>query len=214
MLRILLSLLLASGVVGGALAQSAPGAGTYSATVPVAGTGDAQRDAAIANALVQVLQHVAPGFSASPDLLSQAPGYVRDFRYQRAESGGGLELQVDFDPGAIARLAGAGSTGTVASAGTAAGASQPTATQGGSGNLWVTGIGDSHAFASLLSTLRADGALHDVTPVAADGDGVLLSLDYDQPLATVLAGLTGPGGHFAPDPQPHPGADASLHWLP
>ena len=87
-------------------------------------------------------------------------------------------------------------------------------TQGGSGTLWVDGIDNSHAFASLLSALRADTALHDVIPVAAEGDGVLLQLGFDQPLATVLAGLTAPNGHLAMEQQPHPGADASLRWMP
>lgn len=209
MLRVLLSLVLALGVAGGALAQSTPDAGPYSATVPVAGTGDAARDAAITSALAQVLQQVAPGFSPTPDLLAQAPSYVRDFRYRRATSGNGLELQVDFDPGAIGRIAGAGGA---AGASPATGAS--TAAQPGSGTLWVGGIADSHAFASLLSVLRADSALHDVTPIAADGDGVLLSLGLDEPLDTVLAALTGPGGHLVPDPQLHPGADAAVRWVP
>ncbi|WHZ20866.1 MAG: hypothetical protein OJF55_003015 [Rhodanobacteraceae bacterium] len=226
MLRILLSLLLASGLVAGAAAQTAPpaSAGTspaasanlYSATVPVAGTSDAQRNAAISAAFTQVLQQLSPGFAATPDMLAQASGYVRDFHYRRAASGPGLELQVDFDPGAVGRLV-AANQGSSAAAGTAAPASGTTAAvaaQDGSGTLWVDGIGDSHAFASLLSTLRGDSALHDVVPVAAQGDGVLLHVSFDQPLATVLAGLAGPGGHLTPEAQPHPGADASLRWEP
>ncbi|HEU0277169.1 MAG TPA: DUF2066 domain-containing protein, partial [Rhodanobacteraceae bacterium] len=85
-------------------ASPAPQANPYSATVPVAGTSDAQRSAAIAAALTQVLQQVSPGFVAAPDVLAQAPGYVRDFHYQRAATGAGLQLQVDFDPGAVGRL--------------------------------------------------------------------------------------------------------------
>ncbi|HEX5487520.1 MAG TPA: DUF2066 domain-containing protein, partial [Rhodanobacteraceae bacterium] len=82
------------------------------------------------------------------------------------------------------------------------------------GTLWVGGIDNSHAFASLLATLRGDSALHDVIPVAASGDGVLLRLTSDQPLATALAALTTPAGHLAPAVQPHPGADAALRWTP
>lgn len=230
--RILMLGLLALGVAAAASAQNAPPPGSapasatapaanpYSATVPVAGTSDAQRNTAIAAALTQVLQQVAPGFAPGPDVLAQAPGYVRNLRYSRAASGTGLQLQVDFDPGAISRLvaqAQGGAAGTVAGAATpAAGASAAAAAggQGGSGTLWVGGIDNSHAFASLLSMLRGDPVLHDVTPVAADGDGVLLSLRFDQPLATVIEGLSGPAGHLAPEPQRHAGADASARWIP
>lgn len=227
MLRILLSLLLASGLATGAAAQTTPpptGAGAagspapanpYSATVPVAGTSDAQRNDAISAAFTQVLQQVSPGFAATPDVLGKASGYVRDFRYRRAASGNGLELQVDFDPGAVGRLVAANQGGAaVAGASPATGSTTAAGSQGGSGTLWVDGIGDSHAFASLLSTLRGDSALHDVTPIGAQGDGVLLQVGFGQPLATVLAGLAGPGGHLVPATSPHPGADASLHWTP
>jgi uncharacterized protein len=228
MLRIPLSLLLALGVAALAAAQTtapppanaapqpaAAPANPYSATVPVAGTSDAQRNAAIAAALAQVLQRVSPGFAASPDVLAQASGYVRNFRYSRAASGNGLQMQVDFDPGAVTRLIAANpGAGAVAGASPATGSTAATPAQGGSGTLWVDGIDNSHAFASLLSTLRADNALHDVMPVGAEGQGVLLQLSYDQPLATVLAGLTAPNGHLAVEPQPHPGADAALRWIP
>lgn len=211
------------GVAGMAMAQTPPAANTgaaapanpYSATVPVAGTSDAQRNTAIANALVQVLQQVSPGISASTDELAQASGYVRDFHYRRAASGSGLELQVDFDPGAIGRLV-AAEQAAAASAGAppAVGGTAAAVAQGGSGNIWVNGIDNSHAFASLLSTLRGDDQLHDVMPVGAHNDGVMLHLGFDRPLATVLAGLTGPGGHLTAEAQPHPGADAALRWVP
>jgi hypothetical protein len=149
-------------------------------------------------------------------VLAQASGYVRNFRYSRAASGNGLQLQVDFDPGAVSRLIAANPTaGAIAGGGApAAGATTAAAAQGGSGTLWVDGIDNSHAFASLLSLLRGDTALHDVIPVVAEGDGVLLQLGFDQPLATVLAALTAPNGHLAMERQPHPGADASLRWMP
>jgi hypothetical protein len=231
MLRFSLFLLLALGMAATAAAQTTmsaqagagatpapagdPASNAYSATVPVAGTSDAQRNAAISAAFTQVLQQVSPGFVASPDMLAQASGYARDYHYRRAASGNGLELQVDFDPGAVNRLIAVNPGGAVAaSSSPAAGSTAAPAAQSGSGTLWVGGIDNSHAFASLLSTLRGDSALHDVTPVGADGKGVLLHLGFDQPLATVLSGLTGPGGHLTEDPQPHPGADASLRWVP
>lgn len=216
MMRILLSLLLVVGTVGAASAQTAADSpGSYSATVPVAGTSDVQRNEAMSVALGNVLQQVSPGFVATPDVLAQASGYVRDFHYRRAASGG-LELQVDFDPGAIGRMIAQGQSSAVAAAqpGSAGSTGVPAAASGGSGTLWVGGIDNSHAFASLLAVLRGDAALHDVIPVAASGDGVLVRLTSDLPLATVLAALTGPTGHLAPALQPHPGADAALRWTP
>lgn len=193
---------------------AAPVADPYAATVPVAGTSDAQRNDAIAAAFNQVLQQVSPGFVASPDLVAKAAGWVRSARYRRAASGQGLELQVEFDSGAVGRaLAAAPPPPPATSAPPGSSASPPPVPVGGSGSLWVDGIDSSHAFASLLATLRGNSALHDVTPIAASGDGVLLHLAFDQPLTTVLAALTGPAGHLAPAPQAHPGADASLHWL-
>lgn len=221
MMRVLLPLLLAVGVACAATAQvagepAAPGAqaGPYSATVAVAGTSDEQRTAAISNALAQVLEQVSPGFAASPDMLANASGYVRNYHYRRA-AGGGLELQVDFDPGAVSRLvaqSGGAAAGSGGEPGTAS--SSAAVAQGGTGTIWVGGLDNSHAFAALLSLLRGDPALHDVVPVATRGDGVLVQLGYDQPLDGVIADLTGPGGHLAEDPQPHPGADAALRWVP
>lgn len=231
MLRIVLPLLLAFGIAAGASAQTTPGpaapatANPYSATVPVAGTSDVQRSAAIAVALTQVLQQVSPGYTASPDVLAQASGYVRDFHYSRAAAGNGLELQVEFDPGAIGRLVAQGSSATPNPAGatastnssssaTAGAAGTPAPSASGSGTLWVDGLENSHAFASLLALLRGDSQLQSVVPIGADSDGVLLRVGYNAPLATVLAGLETPSGHLSQAAQPHSGADASLHWTP
>lgn len=238
MMRILLSLLLVLGVAALAAAQTAPPpaaagavpatpASPYSATVPVAGTSDAQRSAAIAAALTQVLQQASPGFTPSADTLANASGYVRNFHYRRAASGAGLEMQVDFDPGAVSRLVaqGGGSAASPAGAMGAATASGGGAAPGaagtasatpssGTGTLWVGGIDSSHAFASVLALLRGDDQLHDVVPVGAEGDGVLLQIGYSAPLATVLTALETPNGHLAQAAQPHAGADASLQWTP
>ncbi len=210
---------------GAAPASASP----YAATVPVAGTSDAQRSAAIGDALTQVLQRVAPGFVGGPDVLAQAPGYVRNFQYQRAASGTGLQLQVEFDPGAISRLVAASTpvaAGTPPAAGTASAAAAPAAgastgsavaggaVSAGTGTVWVDGLVDGHAWVTLLAELRGDAALHDVIPVAAAGDGVLLRLRFDQPLAGVLAALETPTGHLAQATTPHPGADATLRWVP
>lgn len=227
--RISLLLLLALGMAAAAPAQTVlppPNTGAappssavaqvdqYSATVPVAGTSDAQRNTAIAVALTEVLHKVSPGFVASPDQLNGASGYVRDFHYRRAATDSGLELQVDFDPGAIARLIATQPAGVANAGATASSTAAQGVPQGGSGTLWVGGIDNDRAFAGLLAALRSDASLHAVTPVGAEGDGVLLHLDYDQPLATVLAALEASAGHLKQASQPHPGADASLHWVP
>lgn len=214
--------------IGGAWAQAAPPpaapatapASPYSATVPVAGTSDDQRSAAIAAALTQVLQQVSPGFAPSPDMLANASGYVRDYHYRRAASGTGLELQVDFDPGAVGRLVAQGgappTTGATAANGapSSAIASAPGVPASGTGTLWVGGLDSTHAFAALLSLLRNDEQLHDVVPIGANDDGVLLQVGYSAPLATVIAALEAPNGHLAQAAQAHPGADASLQWTP
>jgi hypothetical protein len=231
MMRILLSLLLVLGVATWASAQTPPPAAgdatvapasPYSAIVPVAGTSDAQRSAAIAAALAQVLQQASPGFTPSADMLANASGYVRNFKYRRATSGAGLELQVDFDPGAVGRLvaqgggAPPGAAGTTATSGGGAAAAGATGSTpaSGTGTLWVSGIDGSHAFASLLALLRGDDQLHDVVPVGAEGHGVLLQVGYSAPLATVLTALETPNGHLAQAAQPHAGADATLRWTP
>jgi hypothetical protein len=232
MMRASVFLLCVLGALGGAWAQGVPSpaaaapavtqASPFSATVPVAGTSDAQRSAAIAAALTQVLQQVSPGFAPAPDMLSNASGYVRDYHYRRAASGAGLELQVDFDPGAVGRLVaqggGAPAVPGVAGADGAASSTSPgeagTGPASGTATLWVGGLDSTHAFASLVSLLRGDDQLHDVVPVGASDDGVLLQVGYSAPLDTVLAALEMTNGHLARAAQAHPGADASLRWTP
>ena len=214
MMRLVAAVLLTLLFAHGAWADdaAAPAAGGYSATVPVADTTDAARDKAIAAAMTQVLGGLAPNITPGADVLAQAPGYVRNYKYQRAPGGKGLQLQVDFDPGSIQHLlqqlgataiAGAGAPAAGGSSGAAAG-------PGGSGTWWVDGIGSAQDFATLLSTLRQSDQLHDVVPVGAQDDGVLLQLSWDVPLPDVLNALTA-GGHFQAAPA-HQGADASLHW--
>jgi hypothetical protein len=231
MLRASLFLLCGLGIAGGAWAQAAPPpaagipvapqASPYSATVPVAGTSDAQRSTAIVVALTVVLQQTSPRFTPSADMLANASGYVRDYRYRRAAAGAGLELQVDFDPGAIGRLvAQGGGTGAPAAAGGAApagassSASAGATAASGTAIFWIGGLDSTHAFATLMSLLRSDDQLHDVVPVGARDDGVLLQVGYSAPLATVVATLEAPNGHLAQARQAHPGADASLQWTP
>jgi hypothetical protein len=199
----------------GAHSQEPASAGSpYSVVVPVANTSDAARNAALAAALGQVLQQLAPQVTPGDEVLGQAPGLVRNYKYQRAPGGHGLQLQVDFDPGSVRHLV--KQLGT--SAATAAPASGSSATAsiaaavGGSGTVWVDGLNSATDFATMLSTLRQSPQLHNVVPVAAQNDGVLLHLDYDAPLPEVLNALIA-GGHLQTAPA-HQGADASLHWVP
>lgn len=198
--------------------EAAPGGGTYSAVVPVTDTSDAALNTAFSTALTQVLQRLAPQAVPGADVLGQASGLVRNYKYQRAPGGTGLQVQVDFDPGSIQHLVqqlDASAAAASAPAAASSSATTPVATgtgTGGSGTVWVDGLNSATDFATMLSTLRASPQLHNVVPVAAQNDGVLLQLDYDAPLPQVLNALIA-GGHLQTAPA-HQGADASLHWIP
>ncbi|HJU08181.1 MAG TPA: DUF2066 domain-containing protein [Rhodanobacteraceae bacterium] len=212
MMRLVAAALLIFLFAHGAWADNAaPASGGYSATVPVADTTDAARDKAIAAAFTQVLSGLAPNTTPTTDVLAQAAGYVRTYRYQRAPGGNGLQLQVDFDPGSIQHLLqqmGASATAANAPASGSSGGAPVAA--GGSGTWWIDGIGSAQDFATLLGTLRQSDQLQNVTPIAAQGDGVLLQLSWSASLPDVLNALTA-SGHFSAAPA-HQGADASLHW--
>ncbi|WP_225561654.1 DUF2066 domain-containing protein [Rhodanobacter sp. DHB23] len=85
----------------------AQNASPYSVTVPVTDTSDTQRGAAFASALSQVLARVAggqdlrgkPGYD---DALKNAAALVLHFQYARATTG--MNLAVDFEPGAVRHL--------------------------------------------------------------------------------------------------------------
>lgn len=214
MMRFVLLMLLALSFGFAGIARADEAAGGYAATVPVADTSDAQRDAALSAALSQVLAGIAPKAKLGADVLAQAPGLVRNYRYQRAAGGHGLQLQVDFDPGSIRHLAQQlGAPVAVSETGGAAtdASTQAAAGPGGSGMLWVGGIEDSGDFVAMLAALRLSAQLHGVTPVAAKNDGVLLHLESDAPLADIATALAA-GGHLNAAPA-HEGADASLRWV-
>lgn len=80
--------------------------------------------------------------------------------------------------------------------------------------VWVAGIDNANAYASVLALLRGDSGLTQVLPVGASNGGLLLQVTYNQPLAGALAALETPNGHLAAAAQPHAGADASLQWTP
>jgi hypothetical protein len=103
-----------------------------------------------------------------------------------------------------------GAAAMTANAPASAGSGGAPVVAGGSGTWWVDGIASAQDFATLLATLRQSDQLQDVTPIAAQGDGVLVQLSWNAALPDVLNALAG-GGHFQAAPA-HPGADASLHW--
>jgi hypothetical protein len=193
--------------------EAAPGGGTYSAVVPVTDTSDAARNTAFSTALTQVLQRLAPQAVPGADVLAQASGLVRNYKYQRATGGNGLQVQVDFDPGSIRHLVEQmdASAAAVPAAGSST-AAPIAAAVGGSGTTWVDGLERAADFAAMLSTLRGSPQLHNVVPLGAHDDGVLLQLDYDAPLPEVLNALIA-GGHLQAAPA-HQGADASVRWVP
>jgi len=217
-MRLMMAALLALALLFSAGAHSqeaAPGGGTYSAIVPVTDNSDAARNAAFSTALTQVLQRLAPQAVPGADVLAQAPGLVRNYKYQRAPGGSGLQVQVDFDPGSIRHLVAQMDASAAAASVPAGGgsvAAPVAAAVGGSGTVWVDGLESANDFAAMLSTLRQSPQLHNVMPLAAQNDGALLQLDYDAPLPEVLDALIA-GGHLQTAPA-HPGADASLHWIP
>ncbi|MDE2155962.1 MAG: DUF2066 domain-containing protein [Xanthomonadaceae bacterium] len=79
------------------------------------------------------------------------------------------------------------------------------------GKLWVGGLASAMDYASLLSTLRADPAVQEVTTLGAQDDGVLLYVKASMPLSGLAANLAA-GGHLLQG-EAHQGADASLRWL-
>lgn len=104
----LLFVLLAFSLVGLTPLHAQQAGSTYSVVVPVSDTSEAQRDQAFSTALAQVLARVAGGedlrsLGGYANALKGAIGMVQKYQYQRA--GSGLELNVNFDPGAVNRLA-------------------------------------------------------------------------------------------------------------
>ena len=79
------------------------------------------------------------------------------------------------------------------------------------GKLWVSGLHSALDYANLLSALRADPSVHQVSTLGAQDDGVLLDVKADMPLDGLAANLAA-GGHLM-QASAHDNADASLRWL-
>lgn len=82
----------------------------YSASVPLTDTSASARDQAFAQALGAVLGHLTgdPTVVAQPGVaaaLKNASALVQQYHYVQAPTGGVLSLAVNFDPGALRRLA-------------------------------------------------------------------------------------------------------------
>ena len=217
-IRSLLLPVLIVSLLGLALAHAqatGTGAGNkpYKAEMPVANTSAAQRNHAFAVALGSILvrttgQQVteAPGFT---DALGNAANLVQDYQYVRATKGARqpFELKMEFDSAAVHLLA-QSLQKQIAAAQPAAATSAPPQVA----TVWVAPMASATDLAGLLSTVRADPKVSAAEPVGADADGVLLRIESQSGLQALVASLQS-GGHLAPAPDAHPGADASLRWV-
>ncbi|MHA6205447.1 DUF2066 domain-containing protein [Dyella soli] len=79
------------------------------------------------------------------------------------------------------------------------------------GKLWVSGINSAADYANLLSTLRADPSVRQVTTLSAAGDGMLFALKVSLPMDALAANLAAGGRLLRGDA--HSDADASLRWV-
>jgi hypothetical protein len=80
------------------------------------------------------------------------------------------------------------------------------------GKLWVSGLNSAMDYASLLTTLRADPSVQQVTTLGAQNDSVLLDVKASLPMSGLAANLAA-GGRLLLQGEPHAGADANLRWL-
>jgi hypothetical protein len=80
------------------------------------------------------------------------------------------------------------------------------------GKVWVGGLKSAMDYADLLSALRADPSISDVSTIGAQNDGVLLDVKASVPLSALAANLAA-GGRLLLDKDAHDGADATLSWL-
>ncbi len=78
--------------------------------------------------------------------------------------------------------------------------------------LWVGGLHSAMDYANLLTTLRSDPMVQQVSTLGADNDGVLLSVKSSLPADALSANIAA-GGRLLLQGQPHAGADANLRWL-
>lgn len=185
----------------------------YKASMRVADTSDAQRNHAFAVALGSILVRTAgqqvteaPGFT---DALGNAANLVQDYQYVRASKGARqpFVLKMEFDSAAVHLLA-KSLEKQIAAAQPAAAASAPPQVA----TVWVAPMTSAIDLAGLLSSVRADPEVSAVEPVGADADGVMLRIESQSGLQALVSSLQS-GGHLAPAPGAHPGADASLHWV-
>jgi hypothetical protein len=206
------------------VSASVHAAGLYTGQVPVDSQSDADRAAALKNALAQVVIRVSgdPGALARPELakaVGDAERYVQQFQYDRevvtdasGQPQGRLTLVAQFDRDAVDRLLG----GTGAAAGAAGDASAAAAdSTPGEFRVWVGGIRSALDYARLIGGLSANERIHDLHVEMARGDGVQLRLGIAGPLARVLDALNaGPLLHVTNAKPPVDGLDAMLELKP
>jgi uncharacterized protein len=212
MLFVVLTLFLSALSVAHAQDTAPSSVATYTASVPVSDTSDAQRNHAFAVALGGVLTRTAgqsvTGASGYTDALGSAASLVQNYQYSRASAGASqpFVLHVQFDPAAVNLLA-AGLRKQLAAAMPVTGVDASEAAR-----VWVAPLHSALGLARLLATVRADTQVTTVEPIGAAGDGVLLRIRTQASLPALLGSLQS-GGHLQPDAMSHPGADASLRWM-
>ncbi|HTH66873.1 MAG TPA: DUF2066 domain-containing protein [Rhodanobacter sp.] len=79
------------------------------------------------------------------------------------------------------------------------------------GKLWVSQVNSAMDYANLLSTLRADPSIRQVTTLSAQGDGMLFSVKASLPMDVLAANLAA-GGRLLRG-ESHSDADISLRWV-
>ncbi|RAO77180.1 DUF2066 domain-containing protein [Dyella jiangningensis] len=79
------------------------------------------------------------------------------------------------------------------------------------GKLWVSQVNSAMDYANLLSTLRADPSVRQVTTVGAQGDGMLFAVKASLPMDVLAANLAASGRLLRGES--HSDADISLRWV-
>lgn len=186
---------------------------TYSGEAPVASQSDADRDAALQKALVDVITDVSGDAAAAtrPDVVKAAAAASRlvlQYQYKSepdtATGAAGLRLVAEFDRNGVDAL--------IARLGLASGstATTPSATPS-QVTVSIGGIGSAEDYARVIGYLAHDNFVTAVDPVAADGDRLQVKLALATGLPEFLnaIGLEGTLAIDASRPLT-PGVDAML----
>jgi hypothetical protein len=199
--------------------------GLYTAQVPVASQGDAERAEALKAALGQVMVRVSGDASVLTrrdvaKALDQAERYVQQFQYQQdvVTEGGQpqvrLTLVAQFDRDAVDQLL---HVPGAAVAEPVPGEAAPPAEVAAPGtyHLWVGGVRSAQDYARVIGAFSGNEFVRDVQVELARGDGLQLRVASTVALPRVLD-LLNAGGvvHVANAKPPIDGIDALLDVRP